>query len=316
MRRLRALFLRIGGLFGHDRRERELADEIASHLALNIEENLSRGMTREEARRRALIRLGGVEMTKEIYREQRGLPVIETLVQDLRFAMRMLWKNRAFTVVAVLVMALGIGANTAVFSVVNAVLLRPLAFNDPDRLVNLSSLWLKDGHHGAVSMPDFKDWHDQSSAFEAMTNYKGYEIPVSVSSSAEYVFHNQSRAGILSRISHRTDHWPRVHIGRSKTGRNWRGNSQQFIRGEPLWQRHRRIRAHPATFRQDARYRRRNAPRISLPRQDRYLVSGLQFHAPDCNAWRPQRPRLGPAERWRHPRASPGANDRDRRTTV
>src|SRR5438045_9141498 len=106
MRRLRALLLRFSGLFGRERRERGLADEIASHLALHIEENLRRGMSREEARREALIRLGGVEMTKEIYREQRGLPVIETLLQDLRFAMRMLWKNRGFTIVAVVVMGL------------------------------------------------------------------------------------------------------------------------------------------------------------------------------------------------------------------
>src|SRR4029077_15541408 len=101
VRRLRAFFVRLGGLFSHERRDCELADEIASHLALHIEENLSRGMTREEARRRALIKLGGIEMTKEIYREQRGLPVLETLLQDVRFGMRMLWKNRGFTLVAV-----------------------------------------------------------------------------------------------------------------------------------------------------------------------------------------------------------------------
>src|SRR5262249_7267514 len=159
----------------------------ASHLALHVEENLSRGMSREEARRQALIRLGGVEMTKEIYRERRGLPVIETLFQDLRFAMRMLWTNRGFTIVEVLVMALGIGANTAVFSVVNAVLLRPLAYNDPDRIVTLSSLWLKDGHHGSVSSPDFHDWHDQSAAFEAMAYYRDWEMSVTAATSAEYI---------------------------------------------------------------------------------------------------------------------------------
>jgi len=186
MRRLRALFLRIGGLFGRERRERELADEIASHLALHIEENLRRGMSGEEARRQALIKLGGVEMTKEIYREQRGLPMLETLLQDLRFALRMLWKNRGFTIVAVLVMALGIGANTAMFSVVNAVLLRPLAYNDPDRIVTLASLWLQDGHHGTVSSPDFHDWHDQSTAFEAMAYYRDWEMAATAGTSAEY----------------------------------------------------------------------------------------------------------------------------------
>jgi putative ABC transport system permease protein len=188
VRKLRALAQRVLGLFRKEPRERELADELASNLELHIEENIRRGMTPEEARRQARIRLGGIEMTKQLYRDQRGLPFLETLLQDVRFGTRMLWKNRGFTVVAVLVMALGIGANTAVFSVVNAVLLRPLAFNDPDRLVTLSSLWLKDGHHGAVSMPDFQDWHDQSTAFEAMANFRGYEIPVSVSYSAENVF--------------------------------------------------------------------------------------------------------------------------------
>jgi putative ABC transport system permease protein len=188
MRGLRAFALRLAGLFGRERHERELADELASHLALHIEENLHRGMTREEARRQALIKLGGMEMTKEIYRDQRGLPLLETLLQDLRFAARMLWKNRGFTLLAILVMALGIGANTAVFGVVNAVLLRPLAYTDPDRIVTLASLWIKDGHHGQVSAPDFHDWHDQSTAFAAMAYYGGWERSVSAGSTAEYAY--------------------------------------------------------------------------------------------------------------------------------
>jgi putative ABC transport system permease protein len=188
MRRLRGWLLRLSGLFGRERREHELAAEMESHLQMHIEDNVRAGMSAEEARRRALIALGGVEVTKEIYRERRGLPVVETLLQDVRFGMRMLWKNRGFTVVAVLVMALGIGANTAMFSVVNAVLLRPLAYNDPDRLVTLSSLWTKDGHHGSVSAPDFHDWHDQSTAFEAMAYYKGWERSVRAGSAAEYVY--------------------------------------------------------------------------------------------------------------------------------
>jgi predicted permease len=188
MRGLRAFFARLGGLFGRERRERELRDEIDSNLALHIDENMRRGMAPEEARRRALIHLGGIEMTKELYRDQRGLPLLETLFQDLRFATRMLWKNRGFTLVAVLVMALGIGANTAVFGVVNAVLLRPLAYPDPDHLVTLSSLWTNDGHHGTVSSPDFHDWHDQSTAFAAMAYYGGWERSVSAGPAAEYVY--------------------------------------------------------------------------------------------------------------------------------
>src|ERR1700757_519054 len=132
-------------------------------------------MTAQEARREALMKLGGVTQTQESYRERRGLPAVETFLQDLRFALRMLLKNPGFTAVAVLVMALGIGANTAMFSVVNAVLLKPLAFHDPDRIVVLSSLWKKTSRHGNVSAPDYRDWRDQSTAFDGMVYYEDYD---------------------------------------------------------------------------------------------------------------------------------------------
>ena len=105
---------------------------------------------------------------------------------DLKFALRSLRKNPGFTLLAVVVMALGIGANTAVFSVVNAVLLKPLAYRDPDRIVTLSSLWRKSGERGQVSAPDFHDWHDQSTAFAAMADYDGDSISVLAGASAEY----------------------------------------------------------------------------------------------------------------------------------
>jgi putative ABC transport system permease protein len=105
---------------------------------------------------------------------------------DLKFALRSLWKNLGFTGLAVVVMALGIGANTAVFSVVNAVLLKPLAYRDPDRIMTLSSLWKKEGSHGQVSAPDFHDWHDQSTLFTAMAYYAGGNTAVTVGSAAEY----------------------------------------------------------------------------------------------------------------------------------
>jgi len=116
-----------------------------------------------------------------------GVPVIDTFLQDLRFAARMLLKNPGFTAVAVLVMALGIGANTAMFSVVDAVLLKPLAFHDPDRIVVLSSLWKKTSRHGNVSAPDYRDWRDQSSAFESVAYYGHDDTAVTAGTSAEYV---------------------------------------------------------------------------------------------------------------------------------
>jgi putative ABC transport system permease protein len=105
---------------------------------------------------------------------------------DLKFAFRSLRKSPGFTLLAILVMALGIGANTAVFSVVNAVLLKPLAYSNPDRIVTLSSLWRKSGSHGPVSAPDYHDWHNQSSAFAAMAYYDNDETSVTTGSSAEY----------------------------------------------------------------------------------------------------------------------------------
>src|SRR5258708_2450463 len=171
-RRLRAALLRLGGLFHKDRRDRDLADEMDSHLEMHIEDNLRRGMTPEEARRQALIKLGGIEPAKEIYRDRRGVPMLETVLQDLRYGLRALAKNLAFSVVAVITLALGVGANTAIFSVVKAVLLNQLPYRQPDRLVALGEDDSGDKRPETIGYATAFDWRRLSHSFESMSLYR------------------------------------------------------------------------------------------------------------------------------------------------
>ncbi len=163
MRQLRAWLVRLGGFFRSNRGERELSAEMESHLQMSIEDNLRAGMSAVEARRQALIKLGGLEQTKEMLRERRGLPMIEVFLQDLRFAARMLGKNTGFTLIAVLTLALGIGVNVSVFSLMDFILLRPLAVPDPHRMTVLTR-----GASPMFSYPDYADLRDRNSSFKAL----------------------------------------------------------------------------------------------------------------------------------------------------
>lgn len=178
MRRLRAALSRLAGIFNTGKRDRELSDELESHLQFHIDDNLRRGMSPQEARRQANIRLGGVEQTKEIYRERRSLPMIETLLQDLRYALRMLARNPGFTVVAVATLALGIGATTAIFSVVYGVLLRPLPYRDSNRIMSVFEI-NSEGHRSHLADPNFDDFRDQSRSFQAIAKYGDNVVSVS-----------------------------------------------------------------------------------------------------------------------------------------
>jgi len=174
MRRVRARFFRLAGLFRKQSHEREMAQELETHLQLHIDDNLRAGMSPAEARRHALIKLGGIEQVKEMYRDRQTLPLIENLIQDLRYGVRTLRKSPGFTAVAVLTLALGIGANTAIFSVVNTVLLRPLPYPEPGRIVQImltAPAWNPRGTANVVSPAEFTVLHEQTQNFQDITAY-------------------------------------------------------------------------------------------------------------------------------------------------
>jgi putative ABC transport system permease protein len=154
-------------LIRNPRVERELADELRFHIERQIEQNIAAGMSAEEARHAAVRLFGGAEQLKEECRDARGTRLMGDLVQDIRYALRMLRKNPGFTAVAVLTLALGIGVNTAIFSVVNAVLFHPFPYKDAERLALLCEQSEKRPFI-ALSVPDYYDWERENHTFESM----------------------------------------------------------------------------------------------------------------------------------------------------
>jgi len=177
MRKLRAFWLRFFGLLDNRRFNGEIEAELESHISMHIEDGVRTGLTREEARRRALIRLGGAEQTRQAYRDGQRVPQLERLWQDVRFAARVLVKSPGYTLTAALTLALGIGATTAIFSVVKAVLLEPLPYKDPDRL---AVVWTASPARGGQPLPsspgDFAAWKQQSGVFEDLGPSYDYEV--------------------------------------------------------------------------------------------------------------------------------------------
>jgi len=179
---LRRGLARIFSFFHKPKLDADLEAEIAEHIALAAEDNLRRGMSATEARRQALIRFGGVDTAKDQQREARGLMKLDILLQDLKYTFRTLGRDRGFTLVAILILALSIGANIAVFSVVNTLLLRPLPFQDADRLMWIAPPPTKCGLSCATYSTDaYDEFRMYSRSFQDVTGYFAFSGPGNLS---------------------------------------------------------------------------------------------------------------------------------------
>ena len=179
MRALRAWLVRLASIFQRAPRDTELSEELDSHLQMHISDNVRAGMSPQEARRNALIKLGGFTQTQELYRERRGLPALDALVQDVRYSVRVLSKSRGFTFVAILTLALGIAVNTAVFTAFDTLVLRPRPVKDPQRLVSVLRTAPGESRSG-VSYPDYIYLRDHSKTLSDLSLF-GYGIAVTSS---------------------------------------------------------------------------------------------------------------------------------------
>src|SRR5438552_8595897 len=188
MPKLRRLWMRLRATIGSGHCDRDFGAELESILQMHVDDNLRRGMTPEEARRQAHIRLGGVEQVQQIPRDRRGLPWLEVFGRDLRYAARTLLRTPGFAAVAMLVMAIGIGASVSLFTVIHSVLLRPLPFPHADRLVAIYSqdaVWSRN----TVAPGDFYDWQNASHGYEQMAIWRwtGFNMSASDGQLSEFL---------------------------------------------------------------------------------------------------------------------------------
>ena len=181
---LRILIKRVRALYQNEDLERQLDEELRYHLDRETERLIRDGLNPKDARLAAMKAFGGFELAKEECRDARGVRLVETFVRDVRYGVRMLLKNKGFTIVAVFSLALAIGANTAIFSIINSVVLQPLPFAEPDQLVriysttngaNVQSL----GYAGGPSPPDARDFSERNHTFERVVVYDSWRKNVS-----------------------------------------------------------------------------------------------------------------------------------------
>jgi predicted permease len=225
---MRRFFARLSNLLRVSRRESDLAREIESHLALLEEDFERRGLPPEAARLAARRAYGGVAQAQELHRDARSFPRIEQVFKDARYGARTLLRAPVFSLVAVVTLALGIGANTAIFSVVNAVLLRPLTYRRADRLV----VALHDGDIPAA-VANYIDWRDQSRSFETMAAAEYWSANLTGGEAPEHLLGLRVSSNLLPMLG--VD----PLLGRQfAAGEDRQGAEHEVVLSYRLWQRH------------------------------------------------------------------------------
>ena len=192
MRSLRGWFNRLFGFVGRDRRETEFDAELQSRADAHRRQP-ARWNDSEDARRDALIRLGGVEQTRERYRDRAGLPALENVFQDSRYALRLMRRNPGFTALVMSTLAVGIGANTAMFSVVNTVLLRPLPYAEPEQLVSVNAVHAVTRAAELISPPDFYIYREQNQTLVGLDAFYTRSLNLTGGSDPERIPRSLSR---------------------------------------------------------------------------------------------------------------------------
>jgi putative ABC transport system permease protein len=226
------IVFRLRRAIGKHQRDSMLDEELQTHLALLVEQNIERGMPPEAARRQAKLSLGGPDQIKESVRDHRGLPLLETVVQDIRFALRMLRKSPGFTAVAILTLALGIGANTAIFSVVDTVLLRPLPFKNPSRLLMIGQGFpAMDFPKVGVAPEDFTFYEREQKSFRSVGAFDNKYFDLSGAGEPERIIGARVSASIFPTLG------IQPLLGRTFTPQEDKPGKNVVILSYGLWER-------------------------------------------------------------------------------
>ena len=246
MRQLRAALRRLAGVFAGHRADDDLTEELQSHLDMETAENIRRGMSPDAARRQALLASGGLTQAAEAVRDRRGVPWLESIAADIRYGVRALRHSPAFTAVVVMTLALGIGANTAIFSVVRGVLLKPLPNRDGDRLVYLrQSTDAQGGENITFSVPEVRGFRTGVPALAGIAEYSPWSsilqgddgaVRISVGLVTGNYFEVMGLSPVLGRVTRPSDDGPGAQPVAVLTHAYWmqRFGGDSSIVGQPL----------------------------------------------------------------------------------